>query len=591
MILDPESSAEKAKVARAAAVEAARVAAEALAAAEAAENEAARATAASSMRPDGAASEPTGIAREIAAGYAFDGAALELGSVVFDGTADPGARIRIPLATLNRHGLVAGATGTGKTKTLQGIAEQLSAAGVPVVMADVKGDLSGLSAPGIDNEKIRDRAAATGETDWQPTGYPVEFLSLGTDGIGIPVRATITAFGPILLSKVLGLNKTQESTLGLVFHWADSNGLALLDLKDLRAVIAHLTSDEGKADLKGIGGVSTATAGVILRALVNLEADGGDTFFGEPELETEDLLRLDGAGRGVISLFELGSQAARPAMFSTFLMWVLADLFQTLPEVGDVDKPKLVFVFDEAHLLFADASKAFLEQVEQTVKLIRSKGVGVIFCTQLPTDLPKEVLSQLGARIQHALRFLCDAKPARRAGQCFKPARQSGSTRAARLHTRRRTSSEQNGAYVSHYRCLRPEEGTDLAGDRRSNRDCPRRERCPDSSGLDQNSAPAIADGYRRRRRDSRGRRVEHIGLAVPHHCRSRVCLRETDGPTRDRAERGREVRYPPATARGAIGRGADHGQSSGGEFSEICGLRCGTRDFAEHFRDGPPPP
>ncbi|MFT7023770.1 MAG: DNA helicase HerA-like ATPase [Rhodococcus sp. (in: high G+C Gram-positive bacteria)] len=404
MTLDPESSAEKAKVARAAAVEAARVAAEALAAAEAAENEAARATAASSMRPDGAASEPTGIAREIAAGYAFDGAALELGSVVFDGTADPGARIRIPLATLNRHGLVAGATGTGKTKTLQGIAEQLSAAGVPVVMADVKGDLSGLSAPGIDNEKIRDRAAATGETDWQPTGYPVEFLSLGTDGIGIPVRATITAFGPILLSKVLGLNKTQESTLGLVFHWADSNGLALLDLKDLRAVIAHLTSDEGKADLKGIGGVSTATAGVILRALVNLEADGGDTFFGEPELETEDLLRLDGAGRGVISLFELGSQAARPAMFSTFLMWVLADLFQTLPEVGDVDKPKLVFVFDEAHLLFADASKAFLEQVEQTVKLIRSKGVGVIFCTQLPTDVPKEVLSQLGARIQHALR-------------------------------------------------------------------------------------------------------------------------------------------------------------------------------------------
>ena len=404
MTLDPESSAEKARVARAAAVEAARVAAEALAAAEAAENEAARATAASSMRPDGAASEPTGIAREIAAGYAFDGAALELGSVVFDGSADPGARIRIPLATLNRHGLVAGATGTGKTKTLQGIAEQLSAAGVPVVMADVKGDLSGLSAPGIDNEKIRDRAAATGETDWQPTGYPVEFLSLGTDGIGIPVRATITAFGPILLSKVLGLNKTQESTLGLVFHWADSNGLALLDLKDLRAVIAHLTSDEGKADLKGIGGVSTATAGVILRALVNLEADGGDTFFGEPELETDDLLRLDDAGRGIISLFELGAHATRPKMFSTFLMWVLAELFQTLPEVGDVDKPKLVFVFDEAHLLFADASKAFLEQVEQTVKLIRSKGVGVIFCTQLPTDVPKEVLSQLGARIQHALR-------------------------------------------------------------------------------------------------------------------------------------------------------------------------------------------
>lgn len=402
------SPAEKAKVAKAAAVEAARVAAEALAAAEAAEKEAAAAESAAAVEP--AVTEvPTNtatstVAGEIAAGYASEGAALELGTVVLDGTTDPGAKIRIPLATLNRHGLVAGATGTGKTKTLQGIAEQLSAAGVPVVMADVKGDLSGLSAPGEDNEKIRARAVDTGASDWVPTGYPVEFLSLGTEGIGIPVRATITAFGPILLSKVLGLNNTQESTLGLIFHWADKQGLALLDLKDLRAVITHLTSDEGKADLKGIGGVSSATAGVILRALVNLEADGGDTFFGEPELATEDLLRVGADGKGVITLFELGAHAARPVMFSTFLMWVLADMFQTLPEVGDVDKPKLVFIFDEAHLLFADASKAFLQQVEQTVKLIRSKGVGVFFCTQLPTDVPNEVLSQLGARIQHALR-------------------------------------------------------------------------------------------------------------------------------------------------------------------------------------------
>ncbi|MGA9870494.1 MAG: helicase HerA-like domain-containing protein [Rhodococcus sp. (in: high G+C Gram-positive bacteria)] len=343
-------------------------------------------------------------ATAIAAGYEVGGAALELGTVVVDGVVDSAARIRIPLATLNRHGLVAGATGTGKTKTLQGIAEQLSAAGVPVVMADIKGDLSGLSAPGVDDDRIRQRATETGASQWRPAGYPVEFLSLGTGGIGVPVRATITAFGPVLLSKVLQLNKTQESTLGLIFHWADRNGLALLDLKDLRSVIAHLTSDEGKADLKGIGGVSSATAGVILRALVNLEADGGDTFFGEPELATEDLLRVDAEGRGVVTLFELGAQASRPTMFSTFLMWVLADLFQTLPEVGDVDKPKLVFVFDEAHLLFADASKAFVEQVEQTVKLIRSKGVGVIFCTQLPTDVPNEVLSQLGARVQHALR-------------------------------------------------------------------------------------------------------------------------------------------------------------------------------------------
>jgi uncharacterized protein len=345
----------------------------------------------------------TSPAQQIAAGYAVEGQALELGTVVVDGTADSSAQIRIPLATINRHGLVAGATGTGKTKTLQLIAEQLSAAGVPVLMADVKGDLSGLSRPGASNDKVTARAKETGET-WAASAFPVEFLSLGTKGIGIPVRATIASFGPILLSKVLGLNATQESTLGLIFHWADQKKLPLLRLKDLRAVISHLTSDEGKAELKSLGGVSAQTAGVILRALVNLEAEGADTFFGEPELKSKDLMNIDDKGRGVISLLELGDQAARPVLFSTFLMWVLSDLFKSLPEVGDVDKPKLVFVFDEAHLLFTGASKAFLEQVEQTVKLIRSRGVGVFFCTQLPTDVPNSVLSQLGARIQHALR-------------------------------------------------------------------------------------------------------------------------------------------------------------------------------------------
>ena len=343
-------------------------------------------------------------ARQIASGYATTGQALELGSVVVAGEVDPAAQIRIPLSMMNRHGLVAGATGTGKTKTLQLIAEQLSAAGVPVVMADFKGDLSGLSRPGQPNDKTAERATETGD-DWVGTPYPVEFLSLGTGGIGVPVRATISAFGPILLSKVLGLNQNQESTLGLIFHFADQQGLPLLDLKDLRQVITFLTTtDEGKKQLKTLGAVSPQTAGVILRALVNLEADGGDTFFGEPEIEAADLLRLDDQGRGIITLFELGDQAARPVMFSTFLMWVLADLFNHLPEVGDVDKPKLVFFFDEAHLLFKDASKAFLGQVEQTVKLIRSKGVGVFFCTQLPTDVPNAVLSQLGARVQHALR-------------------------------------------------------------------------------------------------------------------------------------------------------------------------------------------
>ncbi|OMB78143.1 helicase HerA-like domain-containing protein [Mycolicibacterium conceptionense] len=342
-------------------------------------------------------------AQQIAAGYAVEGQALELGTVVVAGAGAAAAQVRIPLATVNRHGLIAGATGTGKTKTLQVIAEQLSAAGVPVMMADVKGDLSGLAKAGETNAKIDERAKDTGDS-WTPTAFPVEFLSLGTEGIGVPVRATITSFGPILLSKVLGLNTTQESTLGLIFHWADQKGLPLLDIKDLRSVIQFLTSDEGKPELKALGAVSTTTAGVILRALVNLEAEGADSFFGEPELEPKDLLRTDPQGRGIISLLELGAQAARPVMFSTFLMWVLADLFTTLPEVGDVDKPKLVFIFDEAHLLFADASKAFLEQVEQTVKLIRSKGVGVFFCTQLPTDVPNEVLSQLGARVQHALR-------------------------------------------------------------------------------------------------------------------------------------------------------------------------------------------
>jgi DNA helicase HerA-like ATPase len=342
-------------------------------------------------------------AQQIAAGYAVEGQALELGAVVIDGKTDPTAQIRIPLATVNRHGLVAGATGTGKTKTLQVIAEQLSAAGVPVLMADVKGDLSGLSRPGESNDKITARAKESGD-NWEATAFPVDFLSLGTKGIGVPVRATIASFGPILLSKVLGLNATQESTLGLIFHYADQQNYELLDLKDLRAVIGKLTSDDGKADLKSLGGVSAQTAGVILRALVNLEAEGADTFFGEPELKPKDLLRFDDKGRGVISLLELGAQSARPVLFSTFLMWVLSDLFKTLPEIGDVDKPKLVFFFDEAHLLFNDASKAFLEQVEQTVKLIRSRGVGVFFCTQLPTDVPNEVLSQLGARIQHALR-------------------------------------------------------------------------------------------------------------------------------------------------------------------------------------------
>lgn len=340
---------------------------------------------------------------EIRRGYAFEGGALVFGAAVVEGQALPDAPVRVPLATLNRHGLVAGATGTGKTKTLQLMAEQLSAQGVPVFLADIKGDLSGLASPGVANDRISSRAQDVGQ-QWSGTAYPTEFLSLGGLGAGIPVRATVTSFGPTLLSKVLGLNETQESSLGLVFHYADKNGLALLDVKDLRAVISHLTSDEGKADLKALGGLSSATAGVILRELITFSDQGADVFFGEPEFDTADLLRTAPDGRGIVTCLELPAVQDRPQLFSTFLMWLLADLFQDLPEVGDLDKPKLVFFFDEAHLLFDEASKAFQDAIEQTVRLIRSKGVGVFFVTQSPKDVPSDVLAQLGNRVQHALR-------------------------------------------------------------------------------------------------------------------------------------------------------------------------------------------
>ncbi|HEY9409554.1 MAG TPA: helicase HerA-like domain-containing protein [Jiangellaceae bacterium] len=343
------------------------------------------------------------IVATVRAGYAFDGPCVELGALIVDGTPRPDARVRVPLAMLNRHGLVAGATGTGKTKTLQVMAEQISMAGVPVFAADIKGDLSGLASPGEDDEKIRARATGIGQA-WEPTAFPVELLRLGDNGTGVPVRASVTSFGPTLLSKVLELNETQESSLGLVFHYADKAGLPLVDLEDLRSVIQHLTSDEGKDDLKELGGLAKAAAGVILRELINFAASGADTFFGEPEFEVEQLLRTTDDGKGVITLLELPGVQDRPVLFSTFLMWMLAELFEVLPEEGDLDKPKLVFFFDEAHLLFKDASKAFLDALVQTVRLIRSKGVGVFFVTQTPKDVHEDVLAQLGSRVQHQLR-------------------------------------------------------------------------------------------------------------------------------------------------------------------------------------------
>jgi DNA helicase HerA-like ATPase len=351
--------------------------------------------------------------QRIVQGYTFDESSIELGVLMENDVPIPSAVVRIPLSMLNRHGLVAGATGTGKTKTLQLMAEQISAAGVPVFAADIKGDLSGIASPGQPNDKLLARTQKIGQ-DWQPRACPTEFFALGGQGNGVPLRATMSSFGPVLLSKVLELNEVQESSLGLVFHYADQAGLPLLDLKDLRAVLTYLTSDEGKAELKSIGGLSASTVGVILRTLINFADQGAEAFFGEPEFDTADLLRLTGDGpasgasnpspRGVVSLLELPNLVDRPAVFSTFLMWLLADLFHELPEVGDIDKPKLVFFFDEAHLLFDDASKAFLDAIAQTVRLIRSKGVGIFFVTQTPKDVPDDVLAQLGSRVQHQLR-------------------------------------------------------------------------------------------------------------------------------------------------------------------------------------------
>ncbi|WP_019178801.1 helicase HerA-like domain-containing protein [Microbacterium yannicii] len=345
---------------------------------------------------------PPSEVERIVQGYSFDSATLDLGALV-NGDPVPSAQIRIPLGMMNRHGLVAGATGTGKTRTLQGLAEQLAAQGVPVFAADIKGDLSGVATPGEPNDKLLARTKGIGQ-DWKPAASVTEYFALGGIGKGVPVRATVSGFGPLLLSKVLGLNDTQESSLGLVFHYADAQGLALVDLSDLRAVLTHLTSDEGKAELKDLGGLSAATAGVILRELITFADQGADVFFGEPEFEVSDFLRTAPDGRGIISLLEVPGVIDKPALFSTFLMYLLAELFELLPEVGDPDKPKLVFFFDEAHLLFTDASKDFLAAIVQTVRLIRSKGVGVFFVTQTPKDVPSDVLAQLGSRVQHALR-------------------------------------------------------------------------------------------------------------------------------------------------------------------------------------------
>ena len=312
--------------------------------------------------------------------------------------------MRVPLRMLNRHGLIAGATGTGKTVTLQVIAEQLSAAGVPVVVSDVKGDLSGAGRGGRGRRAGPEADGRAGRGVRARRATPPSTSRSAASAPGVPVRATVSDFGPELLAKVLESNETQEQTLSLVFRYADEKALPLLDLSDLRSLLTFLDSDAGQADLQGIGGVSSQTIGVLLRALAGLEDGGGNEFFGEPQLAIEDLMRAAPDGRGVISCVELPSVQDRPQLFSTALMWLVAELFEQLPEAGDLDKPKLVFFFEEAHLLFADATEAFLESVVRTVRMIRSKGVGIFFVTQSPKDVPGDVLGQLGNRVQHALR-------------------------------------------------------------------------------------------------------------------------------------------------------------------------------------------
>jgi DNA helicase HerA-like ATPase len=354
------------------------------------------------------------------AGYTLSEPSIELGGAMHEGELAFEPRVQVALAMLNRHGLIAGATGTGKTKTLQLLAGQLSKAGVPVFISDIKGDVTGIAAPGdAANPKVVERAASVGWT-FEPSGHPAEFVSL-SGALGPQVRATVHSFGPLLLGKVLDLNETQTSILALVFKYCDDNDLPLLDLKDLATTLKFLSSDEGKPILEEYGGMSTASVGVLLRSIVVLEHEGADVFFGEPEFDVEDLLRTTPEGEGVVTVLELSDVMDQPRLFSTFMLWMLAQLYEQLPEVGDLPKPKLCFFFDEAHLLFDDASEALMDQVERTVRLIRSKGVGVYFVTQAPTDVPSSVLAQLGNRVQHALRAYTpdDADALRKTARTF----------------------------------------------------------------------------------------------------------------------------------------------------------------------------
>jgi uncharacterized protein len=338
----------------------------------------------------------------IADGYTFKGENVKIGCAVLDGVVVPEATINLPLKTMNRHGLIAGATGTGKTKTLQMISEFLSDNSVPVLLMDIKGDLSGIAAEGSVNDKVKDRYAKL-SMEYKPTLFPAELMTL-TGQKGVHLRATVSEFGPVLLSKILGLNDTQGGVVAMIFKYCDDGQLPLLDLKDFIKVLQYI-GDEGKVEIeKTYGKISTTSTGTILRKVIELQQQGADIFFGEKSFEVDDLMRMSDDGRGIINVLRVTDLQDKPKLFSTFMLQMLAELYASCPEEGDSDKPKLVMFIDEAHLIFQEASEALLQQIETIIKLIRSKGIGIFFCTQNPMDVPASVLGQLGMKIQHALR-------------------------------------------------------------------------------------------------------------------------------------------------------------------------------------------
>lgn len=352
-------------------------------------------------------------------GYTFKGESFRIGAAMLNGEVLQGADVLIPLKTMNRHGLIAGATGTGKTKTLQVLAEGLSDASVPVLLMDIKGDLSGIAAAGSTNDKIKERMVKIGG-EYKPAAFPAELMTLSNEK-GVRLRATVSEFGPILLSKILDLNDTQQGLVAMIFKYCDDHKMPLLDLKDFIKVL-QFVSNEGKADIeKEYGKIATTSTGTILRKVIELQQQGADVFFGEPSFEVDDLMRIADDGRGMISVLRVTDMQNRPKLFSTFMLQMLAELYATLPEAGDLDKPKMVMFIDEAHLVFEEATEALLQQIETVIKLIRSKGVGIFFCTQNPQDVPASVLSQLGLKVQHALRAFtaADRKTIKQAAQNY----------------------------------------------------------------------------------------------------------------------------------------------------------------------------